>query len=953
MRWHVNGLFKYAALVLAALPAAVCAQSGEGALHGRVTDPSGAILVDTEVVLRSSAGRTSKQKTDLQGNYKFQNVKPGDYSVAVTAKGFGEYAQNVTVAAGQDQKLDIALEISVQHTAVTVEEGEQGPDASNPDANTSALVLKGKDLDALSDDPDQLESQLQALAGPAAGPNGGQIYVDGFTGGKLPPKNAIREIRINQNPFSAEFDKIGFGRIEVLSKPGANSFHGRFMMEGNDSHFDSRNPFLSQRPDYHSTLGYASLDGPLGKRASFFLTAERRNYLDSSPINAVVLDPNFNPVSFNGSLDNPGRLTEINPRVDYQLAANNTMSARYQFYTSSQGAAGVGQLALASQAFKSGNTEHDLQISDTQLIGPTMVNDARFQFRYDSIRQTALDSAPQISVLGTFTGGGNSQGNSDIIQRHYELHDYMSIARGNHIFRYGLRLRATSTSSLSTQNFNGTFTFPSITAFQITERGLQQALTPAQIRAAGGGASQFSIIAGQPQVSETAFDAGIFAQDDFHLRPNFTFSYGLRYETQNDIHDHASFAPRVGLAWGLGAPKKGSSPKTVLRAGAGVFYDRLAQNLVLNTLRLNGIRTRQFIVQSPDFFPSVPALNALSAAQLSPTVYQIDPKLTSPYTIQTAVTLERKLSHNSTVAVTWLNSRGIHQLLSRNINAPFPGTFDPQVPGSGTRPLGNIGDIYQYQSGGVFRQNQITTSFRLRATSWLKFNGYHVLNFANSNTGGAGSFPVNQFDLSSDYGRAAYDVRHRLAMFSSFDLPHGFRLIPFLVASSGHPFNITVGQDLNGDSIFNDRPAFASSASAPGVVVTRFGAFDTNPQPGARIIPQNFGDGPAQFNLNVRFSKTFALGESIDISADQPKTGTGGANTAAKPKKSQVFGGVWRPQYALRFDVIAANVFNYVNGATPIGNLNSSLFGRSNALLSNGSISSGNRQIDLQVQFIF
>lgn len=923
------------------------AQPAGGSVHGQVTDSSGAVITDTTVVAESAAGPSIRVKTDRLGNYSFQNLPQGQYTINIVSHGFAAYRQETIVIQGQNQKLDIVLHVEAQHIEVTVNGGNEGMDANNPAANSDSLVIKGKDLEALSDDPDELEAQLQALAGPAAGPNGGQIYIDGFTGGKLPPKNSIREIRINQNPFSAEFDKIGYGRIEVLTKPGGNSLHGRFLLEGNDSSFNARNPFLSEKPDYYTTSFDASADGPVYKKGSFFITAARRLINDTGAVDALILDPNLNPVAFNQAVPNARRLTIINPRIDYQLTANNLLSTRYQWYDSSDSSDGVGQFSLSSQAYSLRKTEHSLQLSDSQFVSPTAANDLHFEYRHDTMIQVALSSGAQISVLGAFTGGASNQGNSSTTQNYLELRDGISLSRGPHTLRFGGRVRATWESDVSTQNFNGTFLFSSLTAFRTTEFGLQQGLTPAQIRAGGGGASLFTIVDGMPSVSGFAVDGGVFAMDDWRLRPNVTLSYGLRYEVQNNLHDYTDFAPRVGFAWGLGRTKKYSVVKTVLRAGVGVFYDRLTQNLVLNSLRLNGINTQQFVIAQPDFFPNIPALASLQASKIPPTLYQIQPDLVSPLTLQSAATLERKLSRNSTVAVTYLNSRGYHEFLSRNINAPLPGTFNPQQPTSGVRPLGNIGDVYQYQSEGLFVQNQLTTTFSVRAASWLNLRGYYVFSHADSNTGGATSFPSNQYDLNADYGRAAYDVRHRLALFSAMDLPGGFRFIPFILASSGRPFDITTGRDLNGDSIFNDRPAFATDLSRPSVVVTPLGAFDTAPVPGQTIIPPNFGNGPAQVNFNFRFNKSFALGKMVDDSSS-------GHASNDKPDRSSTLGGTWRPQWTLRFDVIVANVLNYVNAGTPIGNLTSPLFGKSNALSpSLTSTTNANRQVSLQMQIIF
>jgi hypothetical protein len=919
-------------------------QTSTGGLHGQILDPTGAVITNATVTAEDRGGRKIEITSDQTGTYSFKGLPPGPYTVKVSAPSFANFTRKVTITADGDEKLDVSLHVATQHKEISVDSGEQEPNASDPGANVNSFIIKGKDLDALSDDPDELEAQLQALAGATAGPNGGQIYIDGFTGGKLPPKSAIKQIRINQNPFSAEFDKLGYGRIDIQTKPGGTKIHGRVLVDGSHSSFNARNPFVPQKPEYYTVLSAAMIEGPIGKKGAFSLVGEQRNINNSAAVNVVVLDASLNPVPFSQALPDPRKLTMLTPRLDFQLSPNNALFGRYQWYNSGENGAGTGQLSLGSLALNLHKTEHDLQLSDTQTLGPALVNEIRFEYRHGTTSQVPLDSSPQISVLGAFVGGGNSLGNVSTRQNYFEVHDNFSNARGAHFLRFGVRTRVRGETDQSTQNFSGTFTFSSLSAFQTTQRGLQEGQAAAQIRAAGGGASLFSIVAGEPVISDVSVDVGVYAQDDWRLRSNMTLSYGLRYETQNEIHDHADFAPRLGFAWGLG--KKGSTPNTVLRAGFGLFYDRFGQNLLLNSRRLDGVHTRQFVVQSPDFFPAVPAISALSSSQV-PVVYQIDPHSTSPYTMQTAVTLERKLAHNSTLAVTYLNSRGVNQLLSRNINTPLPGTFDPQNPDSGMRPLGNVGNVYQYESQGVFRQNQLTTNFSIRARSWLSLNGYYVFSHANSDTSGASSFPFNEYDVTLDYGRAAYDVHHRLAMFTSLDLPHGYILIPFVMATSGRPYDITVGRDLNGDSIFNDRPAFATDLSRPSVALTKLGAFDTSPIPGQKIIPANFADGPGLFNVNLRVTKAFAIGGHSESEAGN--TGAQKPNASSNP-----FGGVWKPQYTLRFDVVVSNLFNHVNVGTPIGNLNSPLFGVANLLSpALGTLTNANRRINLQLQFLF
>ena len=589
------------------------AQTSSGSIHGKVADPSGAVIPSVTVTATASDGRTFTGITNQSGSYEIKGLRAGNYVVTAAAPGFSAYRDSdVTVTPPQARLLDISLNIEVAAEKVAVQDEGNTLDV-NPSNNAGALTIKGKDLEALSDDPDQLQSDLQALAGPSAGPNGGQIYIDGFTGGQIPPKSSIREIRVNQNPFSAEYEKLGYGRIEIFTKPGTDKYHGQIFFNDNDSVLNTQSPFLLNNPGYNSQMYNGTLSGPLRKKASFFINFERRNINDVSAVNASVLDAAFNPTIFNQSLKNPRTRTNFSPRLDYQLSASNTLMARYQFTDRNETDDGVGQLALASQAYNVKNTEHTIQISDTQIVSPSVINETRFQYERQNNSQIAQNLQPTINVQGAFTAGGNRIGRATDPQNRYELQNYTSVSHSNHFIRFGGRLRTLTESSQSTANFNGTFVFPSLVAYQITQLGLQQGQTAAQIRAAGGGASQFSLTSGQTFASVSTVDAGLFAGDDWRIRPTMTFSYGLRFETQNNIYDHADVAPRLSFAWAIGGGAK-KIPQLVLRAGFGIFYDRFGSDFVLQSERLNGIAQQQTIVQFPDFYPDVPSPGSISAA---------------------------------------------------------------------------------------------------------------------------------------------------------------------------------------------------------------------------------------------------------------------------------------------------------------------------------------------------
>src|SRR5258708_6126204 len=283
-------------------------------------------------------------------------------------------------------------------------------------------------------------------------------------------------------------------------------------------------------------------------------------------------------------------------------------------------------------------------------------------------------------------------------------------------------------------------------------------------------------------------DVGLYAQEDWKVRPNFTLSGGLRFETQNAIHDHADWAPRLGFALGIGGGGK-SAPKTVLRGGFGLFYDRFAQDLILNTDRLNGVTEQQYVVSSPTY-PTPPPVNTLP--ETTQATYQINSQLHAPYIMQTAFSLERQVTKIANVTVSYLNARGVHQFLSQNVNAPPPGTpFS-----SGPLPNPAAGPIYQYVSDGIFRQNQLIANFNIRAGAKLSLFGYYSLNYANSDASGASSFPSNQYDLSADYGQASFGIRHRVFMGGSVGLRHGLPGSPFWILPSAPPYTVTVPRDL-------------------------------------------------------------------------------------------------------------------------------------------------------------
>jgi len=981
-------------VLLFSLAASLRAQTQTGALNGTITDPSGASIAKAAVRLTNSNGASLDAATNKDGFYEFKNLAPGSYTLKAAVKNFALFTQeNVLISPGQTQQINISLVIQMEEQKVEVNDSPTRLDV-DPSNNAGTVVMKDKDLDALSDDPDEMQSELQALAGPSAGPNGGQIYIDGFTAGQLPPKASIREIRINQNPFSSEYDKLGYGRIEILTKPGTDTLHGQVSLTGNTAAFNSRNPFLgsSQQPSYDSTQISANIGGSLGKKASFFTNIERRNLNELAVVNTPFVDPlTLQLTQFTDASPNPRRRTNFSQRFDYQVSSTNTLTARYQYWRNSETGDGIGTFSLPTVGYNSLETEHTVQISDTQTLGPRTINETRFQFVRESNNQNPLSGAPTLQIQGAFTGGGSSSGLFDDTQDRYELQNITYMNFGKHSIKYGGRARVAKDDNASDSKFNGSYSFGSridptvagcavpkppatcpqisgIQAYRITLQALASGNTPANMQIAianGGGASFYSLNfnpIGSARANETWADGALFIQDDWRIKTNITLSSGLRYETQNNLGDHADFAPRVGLAWGIDANGKNKSPKTVLRLGFGIFYDRFNSDLVLQQQLQNGIIQQQFLVPNPAFFDpnnTVLPTNPLFPPGVSSTqtVYKVNPNLRTPYTMQTGLTLERQLTKSANLSVTYLHSRGDHQFYTNFINAN-------QIPAGATSAPPPSEIDYQFQSAGDFKQNQLIVNSSVRMGTKLSLFGYYTLNYANSDTSGASSIPSNPGALSDDYGRASFDVRHRVFFGGTIGLPYGFRMSPFMIASSGAPFNITTGQDSYGNAAFNTRPSLGTcSAGTKGVIDTRYGCFNTVTVSGQPVIPINDATAPGRFTLNLRLGKTFGFGEKKEAAAGGPGgpaggtfgRGPGGGGQHGGGDRGGMFGG--NPSnyhYNLTFSVNARNIFNNVNVSNPVGNLSSPIFGQSNGLAGGPfSSSTANRKIDLQVQFAF
>ncbi len=893
-------------LCLLAVPFAAMAQN-TAQVHGSVTDPDGAVIPGAVVTLAPATGAALHSTVGNDGTYAVRGVAAGSYTMTVTSPGFANFVQqNVRVAAGQSLDVEAKMTIATETQVVQVT-ADSATLSVDPDNNASSTVIEGKDLDALSDDPDELEAELLALAGPSAGPNGGQIYIDGFTGGQLPPKSSIREIRINQNPFSAEYDRPGFGRVEILTKPGTDKFHGNASLQGNTSAINTGNPELNisattgqpvanpiSQPPYHTIFEVGNITGPLTKLSSFSLGGSNRQIVDNSIIKATILAPTSTSTTlcspgqagcvvstFNEAAPTTQNRRDITPRFDMQLGAKNTLTTRFGYENNNSSSSGGG-LSLDSTGSSSSSSEDTLQVSDTQTVTQHIINETRFEWQRSASASTPVNTAPSIRVQGNFNGGGSGGTGSNTTSQHYEVQNYTSVQLAKNFIRMGGRWRYSNESITSGGSTTGSFMYYFLTdpaAFDSNGNpvaGFTCAAATVQSYQCGI-VSQYSIThIVVPTLSAHMQDIGLYIEDDWKVKPNLQISYGLRYEkqfqspyttqagvTKGDINDTKDFAPRMSFAWGL-FTKRGN-PKVVLRGGAGVFYDRFGLGNVFDLIQNNGVSTQQFTVENPSTActPSSASSCTVGAPTTGNSTTVADPNLRTPYALEYQIGFDEQPFNGARLSVNYVRTNGLHQFFSINANAPASGIATPGALVSNT-----------YESGGIYKQNQLTANFSFRE-KWYSLSGYNSISFANADTSGFGSTPtVVSQGILSNYGRASFDVRDRAFLSGTITLPHFMSINPLMQFQTGNPYNVTVGQDLNGDTYNNDRPRFSTTGDTATSVksIAGCGSFFA-PSAGTNFapIPVNYCTGPRLFALNLRIAKTWGFGPST-----APRQGRGG-----------------------------------------------------------------------------
>ncbi len=957
-----------AALAMLISCAAAWAQ-GPASLRGQIVDEQGSVIPGARVTLTAPNGKPNGNEdgreltavASANGEFILDNLAPGFYTLTVEAPGFQPYRQAKLRLALDNAPLKLALTVAAVNIETEIKADENGVSVE-PDQNMDATILGEEFIETLPDNEEDLREYLLMLAGPAGAQGGGQIYINGFRGGSLPPKEAILQIRINQNPFAAEYERPGAGRVEIITKPGNNQWHGGGGVSFRNAALDARNAFAEVKPELDQRRYSFNLSGPLiRKRLSFFANAEQRRLTGSGVVRAEILSG-----PFVANVPTPNESRSFSVRADYLLSKNNTFNLVYsrswgktvnREFAARAASGGVSNYTLPERASSSDDLNHSLQLGEVWLINSKLIHESRLRLQYDQRRARANTVGYAVNVLDAFYGGGAACCPNNTRTFDAEWQDYLTYNLKRHTVRGVVQASYNSQRDFSASNFNGTYTFSSLDQYR-------RALADPSVTA-----TQFTRNLGDPRLRYDIFQGSWFAQDDFRVSQRLTLSFGLRHEFQTRLRDKVNFAPRLGLAW---SPFK--ARKTTLRAGGGIFFTRLTGSVFSNTLRYNGQNQRSLVIRNP-LFPDPFAGGAPVVTQGNSVRWVLAPDLQAPYLINFTASVEHQIKRGLVTSLTYNFARGLHQFRVRNINAPRSGGN-----GLNDRPDPTQGNLFQLESSASSLYNGLQFRIDRRIGASFTAFGSYALSWTGSDADGPVSFPANGNDLRAEWGRAASDRRHYLYIGGNWRLPWNWRVSPFVTVYSGLPFNITTGRDENNDARLTDRlPGVARNADVPASVYAAL------PEPlatrcivdckagGKQInlhdflttnFPQGIrAEGPGYFATNLSVNKTIgfghrevaakggAKGAAVNRNAELKNSGINkGGVTKGAGKATSKAGGKAGNGEGARFNLTLGaqitNLFNHVNYGQYSGVLTSPFFGRAN----NASTA---RQFEFNVRFSF
>jgi hypothetical protein len=836
----VNRVAGLAALVLITLSIGYAqSPSARNSVSGQVQDQAGAAISGATVEIVAGSAVQQTTTTDQSGSFRFTRLPTGKYQLKVKSEGFELATLDVTVGSQPMPPIQVVMAITSLHQETTVT-GEPATISTEATDNKDAIAISEQSLSNLPVfDQDYIGAMSRFLDLGSVGTNGVSLVVNGMEVPNLGVSpSAIKEIKINQDPYSAEYQRPGRGRIEVTTKPGSPEYHGTFNFIFRDAHLNARDPFALTRPPEQRRIYEGYLTGPFrgSKKTSFLLSVSRKGEDLQSVIVAEGLAG-----AIRANVPAPARTLQLSGQITHAISETNTFSVRESLLVESVDNQNVGGTTLAEAGINSRNMEQEITFSHQIVLSPKLVNNFRLLLGVERQSNESVNDNRRIVVQDAFVGGG-AQANSLRTEYHAVLSETLSYSTGKHLVKGGINIPDLSRRGYDNNiNTAGTFFFSTLANY------------------AAGVPFSFVQQQGNGHVVFLEKVIGLFVQDEYHPRKNLMFTAGLRYDWQNFFHDHNNFAPRLSFAY-----SPGNTQKTVIRGGAGVFYDRSGARPIQDILLFNGVRLRQFVLVNPTYPDPFSSGVPLGSQPVS--IVRLERNIRIPNLLQYSLSLERQLQKSTTLAVTYLGSRGFAQFRSRDINAPLPPTY-------ATRPDPSIGVLREIESAGRRATDSLEFTFRGNVTRFFSGMAQYRLAFAHDNTSGINYLPPNSYDLSGEWGRSDFDRRHRFELLGNINPGKLFNVGVSVSVYSGQPYTLTTGIDQFHTGTANGRPAG---------------------------ISRNSLQGPAYADLDLRWSRDFTVRKSKKKDGDIKAT--------------------------LAVDVF--NVFNQVNYSSFIGNLSSPFFGQ-------------------------
>ncbi len=817
-------------------------------VQGVVADPTGAIVPNAEVDLVNTDGSIAgTTKSDGVGNFLMAAPHAGSFTLVISEPGFETIHLPVTVRPNvvsaaapashvMAAPLHITLPIAAVATSVRVN-GDTDEDLTASEDNRDSSVMTSSDLKALPIfDNDYVTAMSSFLDDSASATGGSGLMVDGVEANRVTVSaSAVQEVRINQDPYSAQYYWPGRGQMEIISKSAADKYHGQFNFLFRDSALNAQNALAPSKPFEQRRVYEGSLTGPIffAKKSSFLASFNRAEEDLDSVVDATILPTTADPAGlFQANVPSPTRDTEFSVRAAHQFGDKYSAYAQYSYEEWTGQSQGVGGQSLASSGYNSEYHEDDMVAHIDSTLSAVLLNQFSVVGEHDFNTHANVLEAPKVNVAGDFVGG-SAQGDYLSTEYNFRISDMVTWTRGRHTFKFGAGIPHISRRAFDDNtNALGTYTFgPTLNADgSVAESALQNY--------ADNLPSEFSQNTGDVHFIYHQQEMGAFIQDQWKINPRFAITPGVRYDWQNFLATkRLGFSPRVSFAWVVD-----QDSKTVLRGGGGVYYDRFGSGPLLDLARYENARRRSMQISlNPAGEPAtgcVPVSACTTVTEQPANLAELAPNAAIPYEMQYGLSIERQLGEKATGIISAYQTRGIHEFRSVDINAPTPES------GYTLRPDPNFGLIRQMQPYGFFEGNGLDLSFRGRVNKYFTGFGRYTWSHYESNTSGISWFPQNQYAPNDEWSNASFDRRNRLGMYAMVNPKSVYNIAAGIFANNGRPWTITTGSDLYGDSLFNTRPDG---------------------------VGRNTENAPSYVDLDLRWGHDFAITANKD--EDAPRVG--------------------------------------------------------------------------------